>query len=335
MRSTIYLMSKKIILLLTAVFPTVFVSSLSAAHHGSGDGVNIIPKEDFLRIEINEELFTNYHFKGGSHVYFYPVLGPGGLPVTRNYPMKKVDGESHDHPHHQSLWYAHGDVNGIDFWAKTSNYGTIKHDRFLVIRSGKKSGLIRSANNWISKDGELICTDERNFRVYNRPNNERLFDYEITYKAGDEPLVLGDTKEGSMAIRVAGSMPSKPKHDTGGIPPGHIVQSTGLKDDDTWGKRAVWCDYYGYVDGKVVGMAIFDHPDNPRHPTWWHVRNYGLFAANPFGLHYFEGKPRGSGNLTIPAGESLTFKYRIFLHEGNEKQADVAGRYADYAAAKP
>ena len=64
---------------------------------------------------------------------------------------------------------------------------------------------------------------------------------------------------------------------------GHIVQSTGVRDGATWGKRAEWCDYYGPVEGQVVGIAIFDHPSNPAHPTWWHVRDYGLFAANPFG----------------------------------------------------
>ena len=99
----------------------------------------------------------------------------------------------------------------------------------------------------------------------------------------------------------------------------------------TWGKRAEWCDYFGPVDGKTVGIAIFDHPGNPRHPTWWHVRDYGLFAANPFGLHDFEKKPAQAGNMTIAAGKSVTFRYRIYLHEGDDKQAKVAERYQEYA----
>ena len=108
------------------------------------------------------------------------------------------------------------------------------------------------------------------------------------------------------------------------------MQSTGVRDADTWGKRAAWTDYSGLVNGKIVGVAIFDHPDNPRHPTWWHVRDYGLFAANPFGVHDFEKKPEGTGNLTIPAGESVTFRYRIYMHEGDEKQGDVAIQYKAY-----
>ena len=104
-----------------------------------------------------------------------------------------------------------------------------------------------------------------------------------------------------------------------------------MRDGQTWGKRADWCDYYGPVEGKTVGIAIFDHPQNPRHPTWWHVRDYGLFAANPFGQHDFESLPdKTAGNLDVPAGKSVTFRYRFYLHEGDEQQAKVAERYKEY-----
>jgi hypothetical protein len=88
------------------------------------------------------------------------------------------------------------------------------------------------------------------------------------------------------------------------------------------------------VNGEVVGVAIFDHPQNPKHPTWWHVRGYGLFAANPFGQHDFEKKEEGVGDITIPAGESLTFKYRFYFHKGDAEQGRVAGHYREYAATK-
>jgi len=116
---------------------------------------------------------------------------------------------------------------------------------------------------------------------------------------------------------------------------GHIVNSAGMRDGEAWGKRADWCDYYGPVEGKIVGIAIFDHPENPRHPTWWHVRDYGLFAANPFGKHHFESlDDKSAGNLTVPAGQSVTFRYRFYLHEGDEKQAEVAKKYHEYAGTK-
>ncbi|PYJ07096.1 MAG: hypothetical protein DME25_04640 [Verrucomicrobia bacterium] len=292
--------------------------------------VKISEQPDKLRIEVNGQLFTEYHFKGAPHVYFYPVLGPGGVPMTRNWPMKEVEGEERDHPHHRSLWYCHGAVNGVDFWSESPKAGKIVHDKFLEVQGGAESGVVRSANKWIAPEGQVIITDERLFRVYARPDSERLFDFEVTLKAGDKEVVLGDTKEGSMAIRLNEAMRLSVGRGKRGK--GHIVESTGGRDDQTWGQRADWCDYYAPLDGQVVGVALFDHPSNPRHPTWWHVRDYGLFAANPFGAHDFEKKSPGAGNWIIAPGKSATFKYRFYMHRGDEAEAKVAERYQEYVA---
>jgi len=288
-------------------------------------GIRIGELDETLSVKINGELFTEYHYKNVPRPFFYPVIGPGGEPMTRNWPMKKVEHEDYDHPHHRSLWFAHGRVNGHDFWEDERDSGSkIVHDKFLEILSGPEAGEIRSRNKWVSSDGEVLCTDTRTHRIYTL-HDARMMDFEITIHASHGAVVLGDTKEGSMAIRVAPTMRLK-----GEVGRGHIVNSKGVRDGETWGKRAAWCDYYGPVNGQTVGVAIFDHPDNPKHPTWWHVRDYGLFAANPFGVHDFEGKPEGTGDIDIPAGKSLTFRYRLFFHMGDEKQAAVAERYMEY-----
>lgn len=300
-------------------------------------GVKITELDGKMRVEIDGELFTEYIFKGAPHVYFYPVIGPGKIPMTRNWPMKEVEGEERDHVHHRSLWYSHGAVNGVDFWAETGRAGKIVHDKFLEVKSGEESGVIRSMNKWVAPNGDVVCTSEQTFRVYARPTNERLFDFEVTLKAGEKEVVFGDTKEGTMAIRLAETMPSRPNKFNKGKLGGQVVLSTGATNDAAWGKRGEWCDYYGPVGGKTLGVAIFDHPQNPRHPTWWHVRYYGLFAANPFGIHDFETadkKPKGAGDMKIAPGQSVTFKYRFYLHEGDEKQARVAERYKEFAATK-
>ena len=295
-------------------------------------GVKITELDGKLRLEIDGELFTEYHFKDVPRPYFYPVLGPGGLEMMRHWPMKDLPDEEHDHVHHRSLWFTHGEINGQDFWSEGQKAGKVVHEKFLEIKSGRDQGVVSSANKYVARDGKVICTDRRVFRVYSRPNEERLFDFEVTLFASESEVTMGDTKEGSMAIRLAETMRLKsPKGKAG---EGHIVNSEGVRDDDTWGKRAKWVDYFGPVKRQTVGVAIFDHPQNPRHPTWWHVRDYGLFAANPFGVHDFEKKPPGAGNLVIPAGQSLTFRYRFYLHRGDEKQGKVAQRYQEYAAEK-
>jgi len=304
---------------------------LHAQSSASKDGVRLTELADRVRVEINGQPFTEYVFKDVPRPFLYPLLGPAGLPMTRNFPMMTVPGEDQDHKHHRSLWFTHGAVNGHDFWAEAKDFGKIVHDGFAEVTSGKDAGVFRSKNKWVASDGKVICTDELTVRFHNRPANERLLDYEITIHASNGELTFGDTKEGSMAIRLNETMRLKPNKENAGKPTGHIVNSEGVRDGATWGKRAAWCDYYGPVEGKTVGVAIFDHPQNPRHPTWWHVRDYGLFAANPFGKHDFESLPdKAAGNLVVPAGKSVTFRYRFYLHEGDEKQAKVADRYVEY-----
>ncbi len=282
-----------------------------------------------VTVNIDGKLFTEYHYTDVIRPYFYPVIGPSGGPVNRHFPMKKgVTGEAADHPHHKSLWYTHGNVGGVDFWDDRRE-GRIVQKGAPELVTVDKAAAIVTENNWITTDGKLICTDKRVYRFISTPDGP-MIDFEITYQAlKEKDLVLGDTKEGSMAIRLAPTMRLK-----GEVGQGHIVNSEGVRDGATWGKRAKWCDYYGPVNDQIVGVAIFDHPENPRFPTWWHVRDYGLFAANPFGIHDFEKKEAGVGDLTVSAGETTTFRYRFYFHEGDEKEGKVSERYAEWAAKK-
>jgi hypothetical protein len=305
---------------------------------GTASGVLIQQQEGTVRVEINGRLFTVYHYADVPRPYFYPVLGPDELPMTRKWPMEESTREEHDHRHHRGLWYGHGDVNGLDFWAEEKGFCKIVHEQFLKIQSGPKYGLIRSKDKWLDHEGAVVCTDIRTVRIYNLPDAERMMDFDITLQAPPgKPVVFGDTKEGTMATRLPETMRLKQPKGPG---LGHIVLSSGARDVEAWGKRADWCDYYGPVTGaanapETLGVAIFDHPGNPRHPTTWHVRDYGLFAANPFGLHDFEKKPAKTGDLTIAPGQSVTFRYRFYYHRGDEKQAKVAEHYQAYAAEKP
>jgi hypothetical protein len=311
---------------------------LSTAISGrAADGVQITQLDDRLRVEINGKLFTEYHFTNVTRPYFYPVLGPGDLAMTRQWPMESKPGEEHDHPHHRGLWYTHSKVDGVDFWNDKEVNGkfvsvdgaSIAHRKFTAIKSGAQVGVIQSTDDWVDQHGAVLCTDERTVTFYAGADNERTLDFNITLRApSDKPLVLGDDKDGAMAIRVAESMRVTKKDKSTGE--GEIVLATGLRGTNAWGKRADWCDYSGPVEGKTVGVAIFDHPSNPNHPTWWHVRDYGLFAANPWGVSYFENKPKGTGAMTVEAGQEITFRYRFYFHEGDAQQAKIVQHYKEY-----
>ncbi len=311
------------------VFESMVARARASQISGGKGGVKIDDVDGKLRVEINGKLFTEYNYQDVPRPYFYPVYGSDGRLVVRNWPMKDINpDEAKDHVHHKSLWFTHGSINGQDFWGEGNNSGKVVHDKFLKVSSGPDVGVIQDTNKYVAKSGEVVCTDTRTHRFYNTPDG-KIMDFEVTIHASNGKVTMGDTKEGSMAIRLNPTMRLKGK-----VGQGHIINSEGVTDGDTWGKKAKWCDYYGPVDGETVGVAIFDHPDNPRHPTWWHVRDYGLFAANPFGQHDFEKKPAGVGDLVIPAGESVTFKWRFYFHKGDDKQGKVEEQYNKYVATK-
>jgi hypothetical protein len=237
--------------------------------------------------------------------------------------MEQVAGEPQDHPHHRSLWFTQDEVNGVNFWGEGGGCGRQVHQAFEALEGGPVFGLIRTRNDWVKPDGARVLEDTREVRVY-RVADGRLFDFDVTLRATDGPVEFGDTKEGTFGLRLVPTMQL-----TGGG--GHIENARGQKDGDTWGKPAEWCDYYGPVEGEVVGVAILNHPTSFRHPTYWHVRDYGLFAANPFGLRHFIGDKTGQGKYTLAQGEAITFRYRVFLHRGDTASAHVADVYAAYA----
>lgn len=295
----------------------------------AGAGVQISKQEGKLEIRIDGALFSNYYYEGYSRPFLFPLIGPGGAEMTRSWPIKEgVEGEEKDHPHHKSFWWAHGDMNGVDFWSESPRAGKTVHEGFGKILSGPEAGVVESRNKYLDAEGKTVCTDERVLTIRKSGEN-RVLDFQIKVVASHGDLVFGDTKEGTMALRLNEGLRLKGK-----IGKGSILNSEGVADGATWGKRAAWVDYYGPLNGKTVGVAILDHPSNPRHPTWWHVRDYGLFAANPFGIHDFEKKAKGEGDLKVEQGGSIVFKYRIILHAGDTIEAGVAKSFLEWSAGK-
>jgi hypothetical protein len=291
----------------------------------AGDsGIQIEQGSDALIVRIDGKLFTRYVFSGAPKPYCWPIIGPTGDAVTRAYPMESVAGEKEDHPHQRSLWFTHGLVNGVDFWSEGPKAGRQVHRAFELVQGGSKLGRIRAITDWIAPDGSKVAEDTRELR-FHATSADRTMDFDITIRASEGPVTFGDTKEGMFGVRVASSMDVDQKGRSEG---GQIVNARGLRDAEAWGKPSEWVDYSGPVDGKLVGITIMSHPSSFRHPTHWHVRTYGLFAANPFGLHDFYGDRTKDGSHTVPEGESITFRYRLWFHAGG---VDSTAAYAAYA----
>lgn len=318
----------------SAVATSVGVSATEGAQKASAKAgpLEAVDDGDRITVTVDGKPFAELRYKGEPKPIVYPIVGPHGITMVRHFPMRTgVSGEREDHPHHQSLWFTHGDVNGVNFWNISKETGKIvctdarAMDAQYVSSGGnaQASVSVELADEWRDAGGNIVCTDQQEIGFVLLPDGGRAVDYAVTVIASHGDVTFGDTKEGTMGIRTH----PKLRINDGA----KAVNSEGVEGKTVWGKRAKWVDYSAEIDGHVVGVAIFDHPKNPRHPTWWHAREYGLVAANPFGIHDFERKDRGAGNLTIKKGEMLTFRYRFLFHEGDSKGAEIAKRYADWA----
>lgn len=256
-----------------------------------------------VKVLLNGELLTQYLTAPPCPIV-WPLIGPDGVKMTRDFPMiTTTEGEKQDHPHHRSLWFTHGLVNGVDFWHKG---GKVIHQSFGKVEGGT-TALIESTSGWIVDQGQQLLTEKRRMK-FGAAQSRRWVDIDVSLHADVAEVVFGDTKEGTFAVRVAETMKVDAKLG------GKIVNSEGQVDGATWGQPARWVNYTGPINGKTYGIAMFCHPATFSYPNRWHVRTYGLFAANPFGVQPFTGQAEPTAGVKIQQGEELKFRYRVMWH---------------------
>lgn len=298
-------------------------------------------------VKVDGKLFTEFVVDQANKTYLWPIYGPTGKLMTRKFPMETVDGEQHDHPHHRGLCFGHENIGGTNNWAEEASYpatpgkpnpkvdeqrellGSIKHREYRELKGGE-TGVISAVADYLDRNGKKIMEEERvmTFRV---SGDTRIIDVDITLNATEGDVKVDDKKDAGLSIRVPTEMAVEIEKGKKGS--GHIISSEGLTDEAAWGKRANWCDYYGTVEGENVGVAMLNHPASFRHPTPWHVRTYGLFTANPFGVQALD-KDAPNGDMTLKKGEKLVLRHRFIFHKGDEKSAKIAEAYEAYAKEK-
>lgn len=317
--------------------------ALAAPGPAQDEAVTFKRQANTIRVFIGNQPFTTYYFDPGvAKAYLQPLRDAHGIVVTRGYPLGDDIPAGHEHdpslePHQRPLYFAHGNIDGYDFWgeevfekyygseAGKSKYGRMRIRKIDETRGGPESGMIRASFDLLGPDQKPFAEETQQY-TFRGDKSSRVIDCEFVIRANHDAVKMGDTKEGSFAIRVAPELTA---------PRGHTVNSEGGDGEpQIWGKRADWVDYDGAIDGRTLGIAIFDSPKSFRHPTYWHARGYGLFAANPFGVKEFTRDPAHDGSYTIPPGQSLTFRYRVLIHEGTYKDAHVAEKYHEYASAQ-
>ena len=296
-------------------------------------------------VKLDGEFLTELVVDQANKTYLWPIIGTSGVTMTRAYPMKTVEGEQHDHPHHRGLCFGHENIAGYDTWAERATFGekpsgktaervghlgAIKLREITDMKGGEKA-VIRTVSDYVDAAGKKTSEEVREY-VFAVQGGNRLIDVDILLIASEGDTLVDDKKDAGLSIRVPTEM-AVDRGKEGGKGTGKIINSEGQTDEEAWGKRATWVDYHGTVGGKAVGVAMLNHPSSFRHPTPWHVRTYGLFTANPFGLSQLKVQEQ-TGALTLKKGEKITLRHRFVFHDGDEKAGKIAEAYAAYAQEK-
>jgi hypothetical protein len=282
---------------------------------------------DQLAVTLDGKPYTVFHFGSDANKPFLaPLRSASGKIITRGFPMENIPGESRDHLHHRGLWFSYDDVNGVKFWENDPSYTkpnigriTVKH---AEVKEDKGSTTLTANMEWRDSNFKLLLVEDRVMVFLGGPEL-RTIDFHITLTAAED-VAIGDTKEGAFAIRLSDAFTERK-----GL---KIVDADGrTRMVNVWGKRSNWVDYSADVDGETIGVAIFDHPQNPGHPTRWHARDYGLFALNPFGQKAFDPKAEES-HLKLPQGGKLVYRWQVVIHPGDVDTGHIADLYKAYAA---
>jgi hypothetical protein len=301
----------------------------------SGEPVEFKSHDNRIDVSIGHKTFTTYFYLPNvAKPYMMPLRTASGVVVTRGFPVEN-DVSAGDpkassfEPHQRPLYWGHGNIDGLDFWQESvfDHYYTdhqnqaYGHAKLLTIKTEADS---ITADFSLRDASEREIAKERQSFHFGGEGQVRTLDCEFTLMATAGPLVFGDTKEGSFGIRLTPDLSGAGAN---------MTNSEGARGEkEIWGKSANWVSYQGQVGGQPVTVTMFDHPSSFRHPTTWHARAYGLFAANPFATREFTRDPNKDGSWTIGGDEKIVFKYRVVIADGKQSPQEIAKAYTEYSS---
>lgn len=247
--------------------------------------------------------------------FFFPVVAPSGAMLTRmGHPGAP------DHDHHQSIWFAHHKVVGIDFWGNATG-AVVRQSQWLAYDDSDEACRMAVELGWF--DGhdpapllkqELICEVKPLAET-----NEFTVELQSRFVPVSASLEFEQTNFGFLAVRVAKSISAV----FGG---GVLTGSEGTQTErDLFEKPARWISFDGPTnrDGsQIEGITYFDHPSNPGQPTGWHVRDDGWLCASPC----------MRSSITTTKESPLTLRYLLHIHTGAVSRERANVIHADFAA---
>jgi hypothetical protein len=273
--------------------------------------VRFIERDGLLDIAVGGRIVAAYvyHDPKIKRPYFTNLkLKECDVDISRRHPPTGPEATDHD-TMHPGLWLAFGDLSGEDFWR---NRGRVVHEKIIDgPTSGNDLAYFTVQNRYESADGKRTIAREKCRWTIDTRRAGLLYLCDSTFTPVDGDLYFGDQEEMGLGLRLTAPLAVKNG--------GSLRDSDGRAGErEVWGKTARWCRAGGVIDGQHVGALIMPDPRNFR-PSWFHARDYGLVAANPFGQNAFTKGEKSQ--VRIAKGQSLRLRFGVLLHTAENAES--------------
>jgi len=265
--------------------------------------------KDRIAVTIDGKLFTCYKFAADQkYPYFWPVNGPlSGKSITTE--------TSDPYPHHHSLFFGCDRVNGGNYWQDVNARGQILSQGPKIVTASGERIVLTDTCLWKQPDKDPVIEDTREIIISAPSETLRIIDFKVTMK----PLVDIEILKTNHSLFSARVVP-----ELGVTAGGTLINAEGqTAEKGTFGVASPWCDYSGTRDGVTEGLAILQNPSNRWFPSKWFTRDYGFFSPTP--MYWLEGD-----KLNLAKDEKLTLEYRVVVHAGDSKTANIASLFDQY-----
>lgn len=247
--------------------------------------------------------------------YLHPVRDPfGRVVLTENRPD--------DHPWQHGIFTGFHRVNGFNYWKEDEG-----HQHFVRLLGVNEMGdkvSWRSLTELIAPNGRAVLDEVQSIAVhspiFSTPDAKEksashdfyMIDFDFLLRAKDIDVAFGKFGVGGLAVRMPWEK-SNPKQ--------MHLNSNGLHGRDCEQKRAKWCNVERPFGPEIYGVAVFDHPTNPNHPSGWRVDEQGLI--NPVVSML--------GDWILPAKSERVFRQRIVVYSKSASAEWLEQQFNSYA----
>ena len=235
--------------------------------------------------------------------YLHPVRDAAGQQVlTEDRPA--------DHPWQHGIFTGFHRVNGFNYWKEDE--GKQRFVRLLDLQEADERVSWRALVELVAPNGSVVLEEEDTIIVH-APESTSAYsiDFDLLLRAKDHQVQFGKFFVGGLAVRMPWDQAN---------PRQTHLNSEGRRGRDCEQQQAAWCNVERPFGNEVYGIAVFDHPANPNHPSGWRADEQGLINPNV----------SATADWTLASQESRQFRYRLVIYRGAATREQLSERFDRY-----